>query len=119
VNSPNERTLSIREVEEIQAIEGEESKEEYKEEDHTLLTPDVRELLVIQKVRHAKEVPLEPSQREQILHTRCTIGGKVCELVIDEGSWTNMTCTTLIDKLQVSTTIPPLILFNGSTKKMR
>jgi len=33
---------SIREVEEIQAIEEEESEVEYKEDDHTLVSPNVR-----------------------------------------------------------------------------
>jgi len=37
----------IREVEEIQAIEEEENKEEYEEDNHTLVTSDVGELLMI------------------------------------------------------------------------
>jgi len=69
VDCPNQRTLSIRKVKEIQAIEEAESKEEYKEDDHTLVTRDVRKLLVIRRVIHAKEVPVELSQREQIFHT--------------------------------------------------
>ena len=47
MDCPNQRTLSIREVEEIQALEQETSEEEFEEEDHTIVTPDVRELLVI------------------------------------------------------------------------
>jgi len=45
-------------VEEIQALEEETSQEEFEEEDYTIVTPDVRELLVIRRVLHAKEVPL-------------------------------------------------------------
>jgi len=40
------------------------------------------------------------SQMEQIFNSRCTIGGKVCGLIIDGG-----TCTTLIDKLLISFSI--------------
>jgi len=45
----------------MQAIK-EESEEEYEEDDHTWVTPEVGELLVIRRVLHAKQVPLEPSQ---------------------------------------------------------
>jgi len=61
---PKRRTLTIREVEETQAIEEEDSEEEIEEEDHALVTPDVGELLLSQRALHAKNVPLEPSQRE-------------------------------------------------------
>jgi len=97
----------MREVEKIQAIREETSKEEFEEEEHTLVTPDVGKLLVIWRALHAKEVPLEPNQREQIFHTRCTIGSKVCEFIIDEGSCTNVASMTLIDKLQVPTKVYP------------
>ena len=46
-----------------------------------------------------KEFPLEPSQMEQILHTWCTIGGKLCELIIDGGSRTIVASLALINKL--------------------
>ena len=60
-NCPNRRTLFIREVEEIQAIEEEQSEKEYQVDDDTLVTTDVGELLVIQRALYANEVPLEPS----------------------------------------------------------
>jgi len=47
VDCPNRRTLTIKEVEKIQSIEEDESEEEYKENDHTLVTLDIRKLLVI------------------------------------------------------------------------
>jgi len=88
-----------REVEEIQAIKQAESAEEYEEDNHTLITPDIGELLVIGKVVHAKEVPLEPNQMEKIFHTQYTIRGKMCELIIDGGSCTNVAFSKLINKL--------------------
>jgi len=96
---PNQRTLSIIKLEEIQAIEEKKSEEKHEEDDHALVTPGVGELLVIRRALHAKEVPLEPSQREQIFYTRCTITGKVCKPIITGGCCTNVASTTLIDKL--------------------
>ena len=65
----NWRTLSIRELEYIQSLEEQTSEEKFEEEDHTIVTPDVGELLVIRRPLHAKEVPFEPTQREKIFHT--------------------------------------------------
>lgn len=44
-----------------------------------------------------KEEGLE--QRKNILHTRCLIGGKVCIMIIDGRSCTNVASTTLMEKL--------------------
>jgi len=60
---PSQRTLSIIEVEQIQALEEDTSEEEFEEEDYAVATPNVGETLVIRRALHAKEVPLEPSQR--------------------------------------------------------
>ena len=95
-------------MEEIQALKEETSEEEFEEEDHTIVTLDVGELLVIWRALYAKEVPLEPTQSKQIFYTWCTIGGKVCELIIDGGSCTNVASMTLIDKLQVPTKVHPI-----------
>ena len=54
-------TLTIREVEEIQAIEDETSDEEFENENHTLKTLDVGELLVIREALHLKEACCEPN----------------------------------------------------------
>jgi len=48
-------------VKEIQAIEEEECEEEFKEDNHTLVTFDIGELLVIRRALLAKEVPFERS----------------------------------------------------------
>jgi len=94
-------------VKEIQAIEEEESEEEYEGDDPTLVTSNVGELLGIRRALHAKDIPLKPSQRNQIFHTWCIIGHKVYKLIVDGGSCTNVACTTLIDKLQVPTEVYP------------
>jgi hypothetical protein len=40
-------------------------------------------------------------QRENIFHTRCYMNNKVCSMIIDEGSCTNVASTTLVEKLSL------------------
>jgi len=96
-------------VKEIQVIEEATSEEKVVDTDQTLITPNVGELLVIRRAVHVQEAhtPCEPSQREKIFHTRCTVGGKICEFIIDGGRCTNVASRTLIDKLQLPTKVYP------------
>src|SRR5688572_29426954 len=48
------------------------------------------------------------AQREKIFSTRCTIKQKVCSLIIDGGTWTNIASQTLVSKLQLQTIPHPL-----------
>jgi hypothetical protein len=41
----------------------------------------------------------EDDQRHNLFHSRCTIGGKVCQLVIDSGSCENVVAEEVVDKL--------------------
>ena len=47
-----------------------------------------------------KEDDME-QQRENIFHTRCHINNKVCSMIIDGGSCTNVASTTLVEKLNL------------------
>lgn len=49
----------------------------------------------------------EQEQREAILHTKCTISGKVCSLIIDRHNYTNVAFKILPDKLELSTALHP------------
>ena len=42
-------------------------------------------------------------QKENIFHTRCHINNKVCSMIIDGGSYTNVASTTLVEKLNLPT----------------
>ena len=42
-------------------------------------------------------------QRENIFHTRCHINNKVCSMIIDRGSCTNVASTILVEKLNLPT----------------
>ena len=54
---------------------------------------------------HAKEE--EDEQRENIFHTRCHVRGKVCSMIIDGGSCTNVASTTIVKKLGLPMTSHP------------
>ncbi|XP_020965381.1 uncharacterized protein LOC110266023 [Arachis ipaensis] len=60
------------------------------------------ESLVVRRALNlqVKEESLE--QRHNLFHTRCLVGGKVCSLIIDGGSWTNVTSTLMVEKLGLS-----------------
>ena len=92
-------------MEEIQAIKEANSQEEIEDGDQTLIILDVGELFVILRVLYVQEATCELRHREQIFHTRCILGGKGCELIIDGASCTNVASTTLINKLQLPTKV--------------
>lgn len=45
----------------------------------------------------------EAAQRENIFHIRCYVQDKVCSMIIDEGSCTNVASTTMVEKLGLPT----------------
>ena len=49
-----------------------------------------------------KEDDIE-QQRENIFHTRCHINSKVCSMIIDGGSYTDVASTTFVEKLNLPT----------------
>ena len=46
----------------------------------------------------------DQQQRENIFHTRCHINNKVCSLIIDGGSCTNVASVLLVEKQQLDHT---------------
>ncbi|KAI4294771.1 hypothetical protein MLD38_040902 [Melastoma candidum] len=62
--------------------------------------PDEGELLVVRKALSVTPVK-EESQRESIFHTRCTVAGKVCLVIVDSGSCTNAVSRTMVEKLKL------------------
>ena len=49
----------------------------------------------------------EEVQRENIFHTMCHVQNKVCSVIIDSGSCTNVASTTLVEKLGLLTSKHP------------
>lgn len=67
---------------------------------------EVGELLVTRRSPSALFEP-ETIQRENIFHTRCSVEQKVCSLIIDGGSCTNVASKYLVDKLGMAKTPHP------------
>jgi len=45
----------------------------------------------------------DASQRENIFHTRCSVNGNVCLVIIDGGSCTNVVSSRLVSKMNMDT----------------
>ena len=76
-------------------------------DESTTIYPDVGELLVIQRVLSAQQPTEEPKQRDNLIHSRCTIKDKVCHLIVDSGACTNIASITLVEQLGLNTTDHP------------
>ena len=83
-------------------IEGE-SEENLKEVEEEA---DEGEMLVLRRVLN-RQKSAKDEQRENIFHTRCTIQGKVCSLIIDGGSCANVVSLSMIEKLGLQATTHP------------
>ncbi|PKI60872.1 hypothetical protein CRG98_018745 [Punica granatum] len=55
--------------------------------------------LVARRALSLQTKGVEEMQRENIFHTRCYIKDKVCSVIIDGGSCTNVASTTMVEKL--------------------
>ncbi|XP_061349324.1 uncharacterized protein LOC133294607 [Gastrolobium bilobum] len=61
------------------------------------------ELLVARKALNVQVKEDKELQRENIFHTRCNVKDKVCSMIIDGGSCTNVASTSLVEKLNLAT----------------
>ncbi|KAL4271256.1 hypothetical protein GQ457_13G012420 [Hibiscus cannabinus] len=64
------------------------------------------EVLVVKRSLNTQVVQSD-QQRENIFHTCCHINGKVCFVIIDGGSCTNVASTLMVQKLGLETTKHP------------
>jgi len=67
---------------------------------------DEGELLVLRRALSGLKGH-ENEQRENIFHSRCTIRRKVCSLIIDSGSYTNMASPYVVKKPNLQATTHP------------
>jgi len=68
---------------------------------------DEGELLVLKRTLSGHKDASHEEQRENIFYTRCTIDSCVCSLVVDEGSYSNVASTTLLEKLKIKAEVHP------------
>ena len=65
------------------------------------------ELMVARRALSVQAKGDDEVQRENIFHTRCHVQNKVCSVIIDGGSCTNVANTTLVEKLGMLTSKHP------------
>ena len=63
----------------------------------------VGDLLVARRVLNVQVKEEESNQRENLFHTQCFVNNKVCSVIIDGGSCTNVASTYLVEKLALTT----------------
>ncbi|WP_232316927.1 retropepsin-like aspartic protease, partial [Candidatus Burkholderia verschuerenii] len=75
-----------------------------------VMSPPKGRLFVNKKALTIQEIPKEDEdhvQRNNIFHSRCLINEKVCLLIIDGGSCTNIASTYLVSQMKLPTTKHP------------
>jgi len=115
---PNKRVMVVhgKDGELVNSDEVEFEVEDEREED---FKPAERDLSVVQQVLNA-QINVSEEQRENIFHSRCQIRDKVCGIIINNGSCTNVVSTTLVEKLGLTTVSnPKLIVYGGLTRMER
>ncbi|KAF8045592.1 hypothetical protein N665_4663s0003 [Sinapis alba] len=102
---PNKRVMVLKADGEYESQD--EAEDEADASDEELIDyAESGELLVTRRSLSALFDP-ETIQRENIFHIRCSVEQKVCSLIIDGGSCTNMASKYLVDKLGLIKTPHP------------
>lgn len=65
--------------------------------------PVDRELLLARRTLSMQIKEGKKVQRESIFHTRCYVNNKICSMVIDRGSCTNVASISLVENLNLTT----------------
>lgn len=99
---PNKRVMILHENGEVES-ESEKDDSLDEEEDVEKTEAENGELLVVKKALNLQVKVDDTQHRENIFHTRCLVQGKVCTLIIDGGSCTNVVSTEVVEKLNLHT----------------
>ncbi|XP_016730709.2 uncharacterized protein [Gossypium hirsutum] len=101
---PNRRTMVLRADGEIETEDEEEKESESASEvEEDVEQPMEGELLVVKRSLSLQGTE-NNLQQENIFHTRCQVRGKVCSVIIDGGSCTNVASTMMVERLGLPTT---------------
>ncbi|XP_052483373.1 uncharacterized protein LOC128038592 [Gossypium raimondii] len=104
---PNRNAMFVRDDGEIESESEQENEavEQVKEEED-IEQAENGEILVVKRSLTLQGVEND-QQRENIFHTRCQVQGKICCVIIDGGSCTNVASTLMVEKLGLATTKHP------------
>jgi len=104
---PNKRTMIVLENGEVDSELSKSSHSSSSEaEDDSFLPLEEGDLLMVWRLMENLCKDRDNTQRKKI-HSRCLVNGKVCSLIIDGGSCTNVASTRLMEKLGLKTTHHP------------
>ncbi|PKI66193.1 hypothetical protein CRG98_013446 [Punica granatum] len=100
---PNRRVITIQSTQEIESEdEGVDEEVSRGARGENVEFSNEGGMLMICRVLSSK-TKLEEEQRENLFRTRCTIQNKVCGVIINSRSCTNVASTTLVEKLNLAT----------------
>jgi len=85
-----------------QESESETSSEESNDDSKEIAYPCEGDVLMIRRLLSNQPIPKEPTQSENIFHTRCKILENTCSLIVDSGSCCKCCSTRLVDKLALN-----------------
>ena len=99
----NKKVMILLESDELIS---EDEKDEVTEEE-AVDYPVRGEVLVTRRSLKVQSKPEEHGQRENLFHPRCIVYDKICSLIIDGGSCTNLASESLVAKLGLKTVKHP------------
>ncbi|XP_057782175.1 uncharacterized protein LOC131000309 [Salvia miltiorrhiza] len=101
---PNRRIMIIRDDGDV-VTDGEETDpkmpdlEDPDEEEYEELFAPNKQLFIARGASSVQTQPDEREQRENLFHTRCFVQDKVCSVIIEGGSYTNVASKSMVEKL--------------------
>ncbi|XP_040963814.1 uncharacterized protein, partial [Gossypium hirsutum] len=100
---PNRNVMFVRDDGEIES-ESEQEKEaiEQTKDEEDVEQAENGEILVVKRSLTLQGAE-NNQQRENIFHTRCQVQGKICCVIIDGGSCTNVASSMMVEKLGLAT----------------
>ncbi|XP_020694824.1 uncharacterized protein LOC110108492 [Dendrobium catenatum] len=102
---PNRRIVTIIEEADTEQDMIDHESENNMVTETTVIPADEGSLLVLRRLLNSHKE--DSCQRHSIFQTRCTVGGKVCQMIIDSGSCENVVSTTMVNKLELPTVDHP------------
>ncbi|XP_010445897.1 PREDICTED: uncharacterized protein LOC104728640 [Camelina sativa] len=104
---PNQKVMILLDNDEVESEDEKEKEEDlgpiFDEEEEQFEYPTQGTLLVTRRSLSVQPKSNDREQRENLFHTRCLVQDKVCSLIIDGGSCTNVSSDSLVRKLGLET----------------
>jgi len=107
---PNKRAMMLLDNGDIESVSSNDDEMPFLDDcsNVDVAEPVSGDILVTRRALNMQlKVEGDEDQREHIFHTRCHINYKVCSLIIDSGSCTNVASTLVVEKLCLPTSKHP------------